>query len=93
MTTAVLSELEAKVAQHCDTVTWATTGIFVLSIFLSILRPDPTLTICLFGFYGELRKLLPGGSAAADWFFVGAFTLQVLMYAPRAPSERSGSSC
>lgn len=52
MTTAVLSELEAKVAQHCDTVTWATTGIFVLSIFLSILRPDPTLTICLFGFYG-----------------------------------------
>ena len=59
MTTAVLSELEAKVAQHCDTVTWATTGIFVLSIFLSILRPDRTLTICLFGFYGELRGLLP----------------------------------
>ena len=49
---AALVALEAKIAEHCDSVTWVTTGIFTLSIFLSILRPDPTLTICLFGFYG-----------------------------------------
>ena len=49
---ATLAQLEAKIAENCDAVTWVTTGIFTLSIFLSILRPDPTLTICLFGFYG-----------------------------------------
>ena len=53
MSAARLAEVEAKIGEHCDSVTWTTTGIFTVSIFLSILRPDPTLTICLFGFYGE----------------------------------------
>ena len=52
MVQPALASLESKIGEHCDTVTWVTTGIFTLSIFLSILRPDPTLTICLFGFYG-----------------------------------------
>ena len=56
---AALAELEAKIGEHCESVTWATTGIFVVSIFLSILRPDPSLTICLFGFYGN-------GTSCAD---------------------------
>ena len=49
---ANLASIEGKIGEQCDTVTWVTTGIFSVSIFLSILRPDPTLTICLFGFYG-----------------------------------------
>ena len=56
MVQPALASLESKIAEHCDTVTWVTTGIFTLSIFLSILRPDPTLTICLFGFYGACRE-------------------------------------
>lgn len=52
---ASLSSLEASIGDQCDTITWTTTGIFTLSIFLTILRPDPTLTICLFGFYGITR--------------------------------------
>ena len=68
MTTAILSDLEAKIAQHCDTVTWATTGIFVLSIFLSILRPDPTLTICLFGFYGARERTQEAASSSQPLF-------------------------
>jgi hypothetical protein len=48
-----LAVLEAKITEHCESVTWVTTGIFMLAMFLTILRPDPTLTICLFGFYGE----------------------------------------
>ena len=54
---ATLAALEAKIGEQCDTVTWVTTGIFTMSIFLTILRPDPTLTICLFGFYGARRLL------------------------------------
>ena len=49
---ARLAALEAEIGEKCDSVTWTTTGIFVLSIFLTILRPDPTLAVCLFGFYG-----------------------------------------
>ena len=52
MSSPDLITVEAKIGEHCDQVTWVTSGIFTLSIFLSILRPDPTLTICLFGFYG-----------------------------------------
>lgn len=47
-----LATLEKQIIEHCDSVTNVTTGIFLLSMFLTILRPDPTLVVCLFGFYG-----------------------------------------
>ena len=50
------AQLEAAIVEGCDNLTWSVTGIFVLSIFLTILRPDPTLAICLFAFYGTKRK-------------------------------------
>ena len=60
-----LAQLEATIIEGCDNLTWTTTGIFITSIFLTILRPDPTLSICLFGFYGAHMAAVgyPGGSA------------------------------
>ena len=49
---ASIEDLRVKVAEGCESVSYVTSGIFVISIFLTILRPDPTLAICLFGFYG-----------------------------------------
>ena len=46
------SSVRAEIDESCETLIWITTGIFLISIFLSILRPEPTLAVCLFGFYG-----------------------------------------
>ena len=64
MSSPDLITVEAKIGEHCDQVTWVTSGIFTLSIFLSILRPDPTLTICLFGFYGARVLIMQMQNAA-----------------------------
>ena len=58
---------QAQIVEGCDSLTWTTAGIFVVSLFLSILRPDPTLAVCLFGFYGALpssRHLPPARTPA-----------------------------
>jgi hypothetical protein len=47
-----LAALEADINERCNDVTWITTCIFTLGIFLVLLRPDPTMSVCLFGFYG-----------------------------------------
>ena len=82
-----LAQLEAKIGEHCDNVTWVTTSIFLLSIFLSILRPDPTLTICLFGFYGA--HVRSAGAIRTFWFFmlvsVGVDLLWLFIYSPMRP--------
>ena len=46
------AQLEETIAEQSDLLTWITTGIFILSLFSSIVRSDPTMSICLFGFYG-----------------------------------------
>ena len=50
---------QTQIIEGCDSLTWVTAGIFVVSLFLSILRPDPTLAICLFGFYGTCLPASP----------------------------------
>ena len=67
--------IEETIAEQADLLTWITTGIFVLSLFSSIMRSDPTLAICLFGFYGgrlhshacapQLPRPCPPSSAGA----------------------------
>ena len=54
-----LAQLEATIIEQCDNLTWVVTGIFVLSIFLTILRPDPTLAICLFAFLRSPPRVVP----------------------------------
>ena len=52
-------QLEETIAEQSDLLTWITTGIFVISLFSSIMRSDPTMSICLFGFYGARMALRP----------------------------------
>ena len=84
-----IAELEATIAEQCENVTWVTTGIFILSIFLTILRPDPTLAICLFGFYGAHVRSF--GAIRSFWFFtlisVLVDALWLLAYSPLRPIE------
>lgn len=47
-----LEAVEREIEKRCVEVSGLTTGIFVFSLFLSILRPDPTPAVTLFGFYG-----------------------------------------
>jgi len=58
----------AEIEENCETLTWITTGIFLISIFLSILRPDPTLAVCLFGFYGAHTQ--SRGAVRAFWIYL-----------------------
>ena len=51
------AQLEETIAEQSDLLTWITTGIFILSLFSSIVRSDPTMPICLFGFYGAPSAL------------------------------------
>lgn len=60
--------LRAEIEENCETLIWITTGIFLISIFLSILRPDPTLAICLFGFYGAHTR--SRGAVRAFWVYL-----------------------
>ncbi len=50
---ALTAAIDVQIDEYADLLTWITTGIFCLSIMSSIVRSDPTLAICLFGFYGE----------------------------------------
>ena len=45
--------------EQAELLTWITTGIFALSLLSSIFRSDPTLAICLFGFYGAPSQPVP----------------------------------
>ena len=84
-----LALLEATIIEQCDNLTWVVTGIFVLSIFLTILRPDPTLAICLFAFYGAHTRSY--GAIRSFWFFtlvtVLVDVLWLLAYSPLRPME------
>lgn len=60
--------LPARIAEHCESLSYITTGIFVISLFLSILRPDPTLAVCLFGFYGA--HVRSKGAIRSFWVFL-----------------------
>lgn len=84
-----IAELEKKIIEECDNLTWVTTGIFILSIFLTILRPDPTLAVCLFGFYGAHVRSY--GAIRSFWFFTSVTiivdVLWLLAYSPLRPIE------
>jgi hypothetical protein len=60
--------MRAEIEENCETLIWITTGIFLISIFLSILRPDPTLAVCLFGFYGAHTR--SRGAIRAFWLYL-----------------------
>ena len=82
-----LTQLEAKIGELCDSVSFSTSSIFLLSIFLTILRPDPTLTICLFGFYGA--HVRSAGAIRSFWFFmlvsIGVDLIWLFVYSPMRP--------
>jgi len=65
---STLEDLRAQIAEGCESVSYVTSGIFVISIFLTILRPDPTLAICLFGFYGA--HVRSKGAIRSFWIFL-----------------------
>ena len=88
------AQLEETIAEQSDLLTWITTGIFILSLFSSIVRSDPTMPICLFGFYGaplaladHMRQCLH--LSHRTWLPPS----QALMCVPRVRSVPSGSSC
>ena len=62
------AQLEETIAEQSDLLTWITTGIFVLSLFSSIVRSDPTMSICLFGFYGA--HVRSQGAIRSFWVFL-----------------------
>mmetsp|Transcript_15065 Transcript_15065/g.43220 ORF Transcript_15065/g.43220 Transcript_15065/m.43220 type:complete len:168 (+) Transcript_15065:48-551(+) len=62
------SSVRAEIDESCETLIWITTGIFLISIFLSILRPEPTLAVCLFGFYGAHTH--SKGAVRAFWVYL-----------------------
>ena len=47
-----LEAVEREIAEGCASVSSTTTGIFIIALFLSVLRPDPTPAVTLFAFYG-----------------------------------------
>ena len=53
-----LEAVEREIAEGCALVSSTTAGIFVIALFLSVLRPDPTPAVTLFAFYGACNKLL-----------------------------------
>ena len=63
-----LEAVEREIEGGCGEVAWVTTGIFTLSLFLSILRPDPTPAVTLFGFYGT--HVRSKGSIRSFWVFL-----------------------
>jgi len=62
------AQLEETIAEQSDLLTWITTGIFILSLFSSIVRSDPTMSICLFGFYGA--HVRSEGAIRSFWVFL-----------------------
>merc|ERR1712087_1043683 len=65
----VTNPMSAKIAEHCESLSYITAGIFVISLFLSVLRPDPTLAVCLFGFYGA--HVRSKAAIRSFWVFLG----------------------
>ena len=57
----------AKILEECEMVSYVAVGIFSVSMFLSLLRPDPTLAVCLFGFYGA--HVRSRGALRSFWCF------------------------
>merc|ERR1712192_5328 len=41
------------IADSAVTISWMTLSIFCVGMFLTLLRPDPTVVVCLFGIYGS----------------------------------------
>ena len=82
-----LAQLEATIVEGCESLTFVTTGIFIISIFLTILRPDPTLAICLFGFYGAHVRSM--GAVRSYWFFMSISVvvdfMWIFTYSPMRP--------
>ena len=87
------AQLEETIAEQSDLLTWITTGIFILSLFSSIVRSDPTMSICLFGFYGAPLALTDPMQHAFSLSHRARYTWQAHTCAPRARSAPSGSSC
>lgn len=50
--TSELEAVECEIEKGCADVAGTTTGVLTFSLFLSVLRPDPTPAVTLFGFYG-----------------------------------------
>ena len=63
-----MTPIEKQIAERCDTVGGITSGIFTLSLFLTILRPDPTLAVCLLGLYGA--HVFSKGAIRSFWTFL-----------------------
>lgn len=84
-----LEGIELEIADGCDQLSWITTGILVISLLLSVLRPDPTPAVTLFGFYGT--HVRSKGSIRSFWTFL-AVTIVVdvvwlLEYSPLHPID------
>ena len=63
-----MTPTEKRITDRCETVGGITSGIFTLSLFLTILRPDPTLAVCLFGLYGA--HVFSKGAIRSFWTFL-----------------------
>ena len=86
-----VAAIDLEIDEDADLLTWITTGIFCLSIMASIVRSDPTLAICLFGFYGEsLRK---HDAYTQQLTYPCAPVWQVRTSVLKGRSGPSGSSC
>ena len=55
-----LAALEKSIVSNCENVNGLTSSIFTVCIVLTLFRPDPTLSVCLFGFYGT--RALPANA-------------------------------
>ena len=47
-----VAALDVQIGDACECLVYVTTGIFGVSLFLALLRPDPTIPVCLLGLYG-----------------------------------------
>jgi len=82
-------QLATKIADSCESLTYTTSGIFVASLFLTVLRPDPTLAVCLFGFYGA--HVRSKGAIRSFWVFllltVGIDVFWLVSYSALRPTS------
>jgi len=63
-----LEAIEREIAEGCANISSTTAGIFVVALFLTLLRPDPTPAVTLFGFYGT--HVRSKGSIRSFWVFL-----------------------
>ncbi|KAL1519934.1 hypothetical protein AB1Y20_023422 [Prymnesium parvum] len=82
-----LEAVERTIEKGCADVSGVTTGIFIFSLFLSVLRPDPTPAVTLFGFYGT--HVRSKGSIRSFWVFLSVTVcvdvLWLVEYSPLQP--------